>query len=137
MGSFLNELPICFPDIKPEIDKVVMSTPSFSCLGQTLNSIVPPSQSLLEMLSESKRLQHKISKENVKMEATCLIENATSLRDGARLRSLQCKGAGSWLSAIPTSGKLTLKPSKVWLAAYLRFGLPLPFCDNIQTCDCG
>ena len=133
----LNELPIRFPDIKPEIDKVVMSTPSFSCLGQTLNSIVPPSQSLLEMLSESKRLQHKLSKEKAKIEAICLIENATSLRDDARLRSLQGKSAGSWLSAIPTSGKLALKPSEFRLAAYLRLGLLLPLCDNIQTCDCG
>ena len=89
------------------------------------------------MLSELKRLQHKLSKENAKMEATCLIENATSLQDGARLRSLQGKGAGSWLSAIPTSGKFALKPSEFWLAAYLRLGLPSPFCDNIQTCDCG
>ncbi len=89
------------------------------------------------MLSESKRLQHKLSKENAKMEATCLIENATSLRDGARLCSLQGKGAGSWLFAIPTSGKLALKLSEFWLAAYLRLGLPLSLCDNIQTCDCG
>ena len=62
----LNELPIRFPDIKPEIDKVVISTPSFICLGQTLNSIVPPSQSLLEMLSESERLQHKLSNKMLK-----------------------------------------------------------------------
>ena len=85
----------------------------------------------------SQSLQNKLSKEKDKMEATCLIENATSLRDGTRLRSLQGKGAGSWLSAIPTSEKLALKPSKFPLAAYLRLGLPLPFCENIQTRDCG
>ena len=71
------------------------------------------------------------------MEATCVVDNATSLRDGARLRSLQRKGAGFWLSAIPTSGKLALKPSKFRFAAYLRLGLPLHLCDNIQACDCG
>ena len=71
------------------------------------------------------------------MEATCLIENATSFRDAARFRSQQSKGAGSWLSAIPTSGKLALKPSELRLMAYLRLGLSLPLCDNIQKCDCG
>ena len=134
----LNELPIRFPDIKPEIDKVVMSTPSFSCLDQTLNSIVPPSQSLLQMLSESESLQHKLSQENAKMEATCLIQNALSLRDGARLRSLQGKSAGSWSSAIPTSRKLALKPSKFRLAAYLRLGLPclcVILFRRVTVCD--
>ena len=109
-----------------------MSTSSFSCVSQTLNSIVPQCQSLLEMLSESKRLQHKFSKQNAKIEATCLTENATSLRDGARLCSLQGKGAGSWLSTIPTSGKFTLGPSEFRLAAYLRLGLPLPLCDKFR-----
>ena len=41
------------------------------------------------------------------------------------------------MSAIPTSGKLALKPCKFLLVAYLRLGLPLPLCDNIQTCGCG
>ena len=34
-------------------------------------------------------------------------------------------------------GSSYLSPPNFWLAAYLRLGLPLPLCDNIQTCDCG
>ena len=71
------------------------------------------------------------------MEATCLIENANSFRDAARFHSRQSKGTGSWLSAIPTSGNLALKPSEFRLMAYLRLELPLSLCDNIQKCDCG
>ena len=66
-----------------------------------------------------------------------MIENAASFRDGASFRSLHGKGAGSWLSAIPTSGKFALKPCEFLLAAYLKLGLPLPLCDNIQSCECG
>ena len=123
--------------MKPTVGKVVTSSLPAGYLCQTLNSVLPPSQSLSGMLSESKRLQHKLSAESAKTEATYLIENAASLRDGARFSSLQGKGAGSWLSAIPTSGKFALKPCEFRLGAYLRLGLPLPLCDNIQSCECG
>ena len=91
----LNELPIHFPDMKPTVGKVVTSSLPAGYLCQTLNSVLLPSQSLSGMLSESKRLQHKLSEESANAEATYLIKNAASLRDGARFHSLQGKGAGS------------------------------------------
>ena len=133
----LKELPIRFPGMKPVVGKVVMSSPPAGYLCQTLNSVLPQNHFLSDMLTDTKKLQHKLSAESAKAEAIHLIENATSLRDGARFRSLQGKGAGSWLSAIPTSGKLALKPCEFRLTAYLRLGLSLPLCDNIQACDCG
>ena len=78
----LNELvllPIRFPDMKPAVGKVVSSSPPAGYLCQTLNSVLPSSQSLSDMLSEPKRLQHTLSAESAKAEATRLIENATSL----------------------------------------------------------
>ena len=65
------------------------------------------------------------------------MENATTLRDEARFRSVQCKGAGSWLSAIPASREFALSSCEFCFAALVRLGLPLPYSDNIQICNCG
>ena len=75
--------------------------------------------------------------ERNKAEATKWLENATTLRDEARFRSVQGKDAGSWLSAIPASREFVLSSCKLCLAALLRLGLPLPYSDNIQICNCG
>ena len=53
-----------------------------------------------------------------------------------RLLSVQDKGAGSWLEAIPTEESLALKPSEFRLAASLRLGVPLPYNEWNILCDC-
>ena len=45
----LNELPIRFPDMKPTVGKVVTSSLPAGYLCQTLNSVLPPPQSLSGM----------------------------------------------------------------------------------------
>ena len=51
--------------------------------------------------------------------------------------SSQGKGAGPWLSAIPSSEKLALSPSKFTLATSMRLGLPVHYPEWINKCDCG
>ena len=62
-----------------------------------------------------------------------MIETASCMRDEARLRSIQGKGAGAWLNAIPS----TLVSRDFHLAACLRLGLAMPFNGCIPQCDCG
>ena len=50
---------------------------------------------------------------------------------------LQGKGAGAWLSAIPSSKKFALSSSKFTLAASTRLGLPIPFPEWVNKCNCG
>ena len=50
------------------------------------------------------------------------LETAGDAKDKACLRSVQGKGSGSWLEAVPSSEKLALNPSEFCLAALLRIG---------------
>ena len=45
--------------------------------------------------------------------------------EAARFRSVQGKGAGSWIKAIPASNKFALGPNEFHLAVCLRLGLSL------------
>ena len=65
------------------------------------------------------------------------MEDAPTSRDAARLRSLQGKGAGAWLEAVPSSKKLALRPSGFRLASFLRLGHSMPFSSLINNCNCG
>ena len=67
----------------------------------------------------------------------CLMEDTPTTRGAARLRSLQGKGAGAWLEAVPSSQKLALKPSEFRLASFLRLGHSMPFSSLINNCNCG
>ena len=66
-----------------------------------------------------------------------MIETASCMRDEARLRFIQGKGAGAWLNAIPSSSTLALVSRDFRLAACLRLGLAMPFNGCIPQCDCG
>ena len=65
-----------------------------------------------------------------------MIEHS-STKDAARLRSLQGRGSGAWLDAIPTSRKLTISPGLFCLAAFIRLGLPLPLSHPVKNFECG
>ena len=133
----LHELPARFPDMNSTVQQIASTSQPMGLLGYTLNSILTESQTLCGISVQTKRFQHKLVTEITKATASSLLENTTSLRDEARLRSLNGKGAGAWLSAIPSSRKFALNSCEFRLVAFLRLGLPLPYSDDIHTCDCG
>ena len=83
------------------------------------------------------KLQYRLCTKIASSEVGDLLAHVPSERDAARLRSLQENGAGSWLEVIPSSGKHALKANKFSIASYLRMGLPLPFTEWANVCDCG
>ncbi|XP_062515316.1 uncharacterized protein LOC134190814 [Corticium candelabrum] len=60
-------------------------------------------------------------------------------KDSVPLRSLQGKGAGSWLNAIPSTQNLVILPGNFRLAAFMRLGMamPLPLLADEYECECG
>ena len=72
----------------------------------------------------------------MKFQIDTMVEKA-SARDAARLRSLQGKGAGSWLDLVPSSQKFALSPGYFCLAAFVRLGLSMPLPPSATTCECG
>ena len=139
MGPSLNELPIRFPSLEPLITQIISGLQPIKpgSLSNAIRSALPDAYSLLDISAQPERLQHKLSAEKANQTATKFLENTTTLRDAARVCSLQGKGAGSWISAIPTSGKFALSTCEDHLAAFWRLSLPLPSNDEIQACDCG
>ena len=66
-----------------------------------------------------------------------LSNNAPTLKDSARLRSIQCKGAGAWLDAIPSSSEFAIESCDYRLASLMRLGYTMPFSSWSNSCDCG
>ena len=54
-----------------------------------------------------------------------------------RMRSLQGRGVGAWLEAIPVSDKYAMEPSEFRLASCMRLDQAMPFGKWIDHCDCG
>ena len=73
---------------------------------------------------------------NNQITANALIDSS-SQKDAARLLSLQGKGTGAWLSAVPSSKKFVLSPNSSILAASMRLGIPVSFPEWVNKCDCG
>ena len=83
-------------------------------------------------------LQNQLGDKITKMKSQeYLHELMASNEDIARFRSLQGKGAGSWLEAIPYSYSLALEPNEFRLAACLRMGVSLEFPSWLDQCECG
>ena len=70
------------------------------------------------------KLQHKLCSEIHSRKAKSFLESIPTVKDAARLRSVQGKGAGAWLNAIPSKEPLTLKSSEFRLGVSLRLGNP-------------
>ena len=94
-------------------------------------------QSIEDFISYPRKLQYHLCTKIASSEVGDLLAHVPSDRDAARLRSLQGKGAGSWLEVIPSSGKHALRANEFSIASYLRMGLPLPFTEWANVCDCG
>ena len=133
----IKELPLRFPILQPLIDAITNASPIESSIGKELQQALPSNKSLLVLASHSTKLQHRLTEEFMETKINCLMEDTPTTRDAARLRSLQGKGAGAWLEAVPSSQKLALKPSEFRLASFLRLGHFMPFSSLINNCNCG
>ena len=133
----IKELPLRFPILQPLIDAITNASPIESSIGKELQQALPSNKSLLVLASHSTKLQHRLTEEFMETKINCLMEDTPTTRDAARLRSLQGKGAGAWLEAVPSSQKLALKPSEFRLASFLRLGHSMPFSSLINNCNCG
>ena len=102
----------------------------------SIYSSVFPGQSLTDLVSNTKRLQHTSTEKQTKCQVQYMIDNSL-IKDAACLRSLQGKGSGAWLDAIATSRKVAICPGLFHLAALMRSGLRLPLPQFIIECDCG
>ena len=69
------------------------------CLSVKLNHEDGERQSLDNFISYPKEIQHGLSTKIAGDSATDIIIQAQSDRDAARLRSLQGRGAGGWMSS--------------------------------------
>ena len=130
----LLELPRRFPYLNDVCQTLI--TRCFGSLGDALTKALPPGKSFSDFLSGRNKIQQYLNRRQAALELDALIEEASTGRDIARLRSLKGKGAGAWISAIPTSTSLALNSSEYRLARSLRFGLPI-FPDWAKTCNCG
>ena len=108
----IQALPARFPSIANDI----FGLPIEGRMGIALKSSIPDNHSLADILSDTKYLQCKLSLERTKHTLSTFIQELKSMRDKTRLRSLQGRGAGAWLDAIPTSTKFALSSGDYRLA---------------------
>ena len=94
-------------------------------------------EKMTEMSKSPAKLQYRLVTKIHESAVTTAIDHACSKLSAARLHSLQGRGAGAWIDAIPSCGKLSMKPSEYRLATYIRLGMSMPFRSLIATCECG
>ena len=135
----LRVLPNHFPDLEPIVNSVTRQALSSACRDKSialeLRQCLNPGQVLTD-LAETKKQQHKLTDKELNLQVQDMIEHS-STEDTACLRSLQGRGSGAWLDAVPTSRKLAISPGLFCLAAFIRLGLPLPLSHLIKNCECG
>ena len=94
----LQVLPDRFPDLQPQVASVISQTMSPSAqedsIDHHLQQCVCPGQALTDPVFNTKRLQHKVTEKQTKSQVQYIIDNS-SIKDAARLRSLQGKCSGA------------------------------------------
>ena len=136
----LHVLPERFPELRSQIDSFICdiispNSPENSLCYQLQQSL-DPGQVFTDLLTCTGKLQHRLTDKLMKFQFSTTLERAP-MKDAARLRSLQGKGAGAWLDSIPSSQKFALSPGSFRLAAFVRLGLSMPLPHSIKTCECG
>ena len=96
----VHELPKRFTALESHID-VCYPQSSENSVGHILHECLDPDQSVNGLLSNTKRLQHHLIDKVTKAQVSILLDKESG-KDSSRLCSLQGKGAGSWLNAIPS-----------------------------------
>ena len=86
--------------------------PRYTCkegtVGHSLQQTIRPDCSVLS-LSKENMVQRRLTNQLMKSMVDTRIDTAASARESARLRSLQGRGVGAWLQAIPISNKFALR----------------------------
>ena len=77
-------------------------------LPKSVDNESEENQSIEDFISYPQKLQYRLCTKIASSEVGDLLAHVPSDRDAARLRSLQGKGAESWLEVIPSSGKHAL-----------------------------
>ena len=129
-------LPQRFPDISSIVYDLISQHGTEESISHALHLVTPPNYSLSNLGFETK-LQRKLTDNFVKSEVSERINLAPNPKEAARLRSIQGRGAGAWIDAIPNSQKFALKPREFQLATFVRLGLPVDSSKWISKCDCG
>ena len=103
-AKLLQVLPDRFPDLQPQVASVISQTMSPSAqedsISHCLQQCLCPGQALTDLVSNTKRLQHRLNEKQTKYQVQYTIDNC-SIKDAVRLKSLQGKSSGAWLDAIP------------------------------------
>ncbi|XP_062516563.1 uncharacterized protein LOC134191930 [Corticium candelabrum] len=98
---------IRFPNLKSFIDSFLASPSEFPT-GIVLSSLIPAASKLSDYLPENNKLQKKLSSELAESLLSNVLKASVSMRDAARFCSLTSKGAGAWISAVPSSACFTI-----------------------------
>jgi hypothetical protein len=136
----LAHLPSSFEDLGDQIKVIISQDPhddNVQPISQSLQNALPQNKNLKDLILNPNKLQHKLSSEHNIQISSSILSNPQSLQDGARMRSLQGKGAGAWLESIPVSTKFALKAGDFCLATRLRLGCDMPLGMVSSFCDCG
>ena len=84
-----------FPDLQPQVASVIRQAMSLSdqedSISHHLQQCLWPGQAMTDLVSNTKRLQHKLTEKQTKSQVQYLIDNS-SIKDATCLRSLQVPG---------------------------------------------
>ena len=120
-----------FPDLKQFLNDFQNPSQVEETI-KDLCSVLPPGKCLSYVVKDK---QHRLTEQFMKPLVNDMIENSSSIQDQSRLSSLQGKGAGTWLLAVPTSSVVALCPCNYCLAKLMRLGCMMPVVSG--QCDCG
>ena len=114
-GYSLEKLPKRFSSLEEHVNVVLSSCKEEGSIGYQLEQLLGNDKQMSEILSNTKKLQHRLADAKDRHLVSTLIDSL-SRKDAARLTSQQGKGAGAWLSAIPSYKTFALTSSNLlWL----------------------
>ena len=134
-GHSLQELLNRFTSLADHV-RTLLSKCKKGSIGYQLDQLWDDDRDLSEVVSNTKKLQHKLTDANNQITVNDLIDSS-SKKDAVRLLFLQGKGAGACLSAVPSSKKFALSPNSFILLASMRLGIPVSLPEWVNKCDCG
>ena len=134
-GHFLQELPNRFTSLADHVRTLLSNCKEKGSIGYQLDQLLDDDRDQSEVVSHTKKLQHRLTDANNQITVNALIDSS-SQKDAARLLSLQGKAAKAWLSAEPSSKKFALSPNNFISAASMRLGIPVSFPEWVNKCDC-
>ena len=135
-GHSLQELPNRFTSLADHVRTLLSNCKEKGSIGYQLDQLLDDDKDLSEVVSNTKKLQHRLTDANNQITVNALIDSSCQ-KDAARLLSLQGKGAGAWLSAVPSSKKFALSPNSCISAASMRLWIPVSFPEWVNKCNCG